>query len=438
MNSMRNGLVIFMVLACATLGAQDPDYVLSLPSIDALSGANIELTVGFDNTGTEIQGFSYGVCHDPAALTLLDATADGTTTATSGENGDEPSFLSIGVLAGGWNMGVVFDLFGNANLPTGTGYTLGTGIYTVDAAPDTSTVVSFCNTLGDPPVETVIVVDGASIEPTQISGTVTILAAPPPFTFSAADSSVDYSPDDGAASFSVLLSIVEGAENPGFPNDTQGFSMGIACDPNLLTPVDILPYGVVAEIDGGDGPGFFGPSVLPDALTCGVVYDLFGEVLIPMATETEVIECFYDTNAGTLTGNEDGASTTLGWSDDEGSPPVANVVVVGGSSFGTIWVDGNVDLNAVVEIAFSRGDANGDGIINIADGIWILYELFLSGPSTGCENAADVNGDGNYDESDAVFVFNYRFLGGPPPAAPFPGCGLIGNPDGCTSYNGCP
>ena len=115
------------------------------------------------------------------------------------------------------------------------------------------------------------------------------------------------------------------------------------------------------------------------------------------------------------------------------------MVVVDGGSFDTVWVDSNVDLTAVVEISFSRGDANGDGITNVADGIWILYELFIPGsPTSNCQNAGDVNGDGDYDQSDAVYIFNYRFQGGPPPSSPFPGCGLIGNPEGCEAYNSCP
>lgn len=437
MNIVRIGLVTFMVLTAFSVGAQDPNYVLSLPSTDALSGASIDTVVGFESTGDNVAGFSYGVCHDSAALVVNSATEEGTDTATI-NNGGAPGFISVSIFDGGWTMGVVVDLFGAAFVEPGS-YTLGTANYSVDGDPDTSTDLCFCDSLGSPAVETIVVVSGAGVVPVQNCGTVTILAAPPPFTFTAGSASVDYSPDDGAGSFQVQMSIVESPDSPGFPNDTQGFSMGIASDPTLLTPIDIQPYGVIADIGGGDGPGFFGPSVLPGALTCGVVYDLFGGVLIPMDSDTEVVQCSYETNAGTLTGNEDGATTSLDWSDAEGSPAVANVVVVDGGSFGTVWVNGTVDLNAVVEIAFSRGDANGDGITNVADGVWILYELFIPGsPTSTCQNAGDVNGDGDYDQSDAVYIFNYRFLGGPPPSSPFPGCGLVGNPDGCTAYNGCP
>ncbi len=41
----------------------------------------------------------------------------------------------------------------------------------------------------------------------------------------------------------------------------------------------------------------------------------------------------------------------------------------------------------------------------------------------------EANGDGRVDISDGIYLFNYLFLGGPEPAAPFPECGEE-EPDG--------
>ena len=93
------------------------------------------------------------------------------------------------------------------------------------------------------------------------------------------------------------------------------------------------------------------------------------------------------------------------------------------------------DLEQCETTPFIRGDVNADNKVNIADGVWIIYELFLNGPQTTCPIAMDANGDGSGDVGDAVYVLNYRFLDGPPPAAPFPDCGQDADqePEDCAS-----
>lgn len=88
---------------------------------------------------------------------------------------------------------------------------------------------------------------------------------------------------------------------------------------------------------------------------------------------------------------------------------------------------------------FVRGNADGEGDIDITDAVFLLNHLFLSGVAPGCLDAADANDDGELDLSDAVFSLNFQFLGGIPPASPFPGCGIDGWIDGldCGSYPGC-
>ena len=54
-------------------------------------------------------------------------------------------------------------------------------------------------------------------------------------------------------------------------------------------------------------------------------------------------------------------------------PPSYNVVIVGGQSRTPVQEDGTV--TAIVEV-FSRGDCNGDGIVNIADPIFTGAYLF--------------------------------------------------------------
>lgn len=89
---------------------------------------------------------------------------------------------------------------------------------------------------------------------------------------------------------------------------------------------------------------------------------------------------------------------------------------------------------------YRRGDANGDGAINIADAVYLLGFLFPIGTPNvlNCQDAADANTDGTINIADAVAVLGALF-GSPaqPLAAPYPDCGaapLIG----CDMYTNCP
>jgi len=120
-------------------------------------------------------------------------------------------------------------------------------------------------------------------------------------------------------------------------------------------------------------------------------------------------------------------------------PPVANVVVVGGASLQANFDDGVVTF--VEDPEFRRSDTNADGLFNIADGIWLLNDLFGGGPTTrtDCAAANDCNGDDAIDAADAIYVFNASLLDGPLPPAPFPDCGSEPNPAAtldCPSYGG--
>lgn len=73
---------------------------------------------------------------------------------------------------------------------------------------------------------------------------------------------------------------------------------------------------------------------------------------------------------------------------------------------------------------FRRGDANGDGSVDVADAVAILRTLYFQGSGFPCADAADANDDGSANISDAVFALRYLFLAGPAPPAPGPGaCG---------------
>ena len=69
-------------------------------------------------------------------------------------------------------------------------------------------------------------------------------------------------------------------------------------------------------------------------------------------------------------------------------------------------------------IIYSRGDANGDGVIDIADVVYLINYLFIDGPAPDPLDAGDANCDGTVDIADVVYLINYLFIDGPPPGCP--------------------
>jgi len=74
-----------------------------------------------------------------------------------------------------------------------------------------------------------------------------------------------------------------------------------------------------------------------------------------------------------------------------------------------------------------RGEANGDGRIDLADPLWILMYLFADG-DIACETVADIDDDGRLDLGDPIRLLSYIF-GGAPPAEPFVSPGHDPTPD---------
>jgi hypothetical protein len=64
------------------------------------------------------------------------------------------------------------------------------------------------------------------------------------------------------------------------------------------------------------------------------------------------------------------------------------------------------------------GDANGDGVIDIADVVYLINYLFGGGPAPEPLEVGDANCDGVVDIADVVYLINYLFTGGPSPDCP--------------------
>jgi len=68
----------------------------------------------------------------------------------------------------------------------------------------------------------------------------------------------------------------------------------------------------------------------------------------------------------------------------------------------------------VLSVGFIRGEANGDGAMDITDAVFVLSYLFLGGTQPSCMDAADSNDDGTVDIADPTAILSTLFLGGSP------------------------
>ena len=110
-------------------------------------------------------------------------------------------------------------------------------------------------------------------------------------------------------------------------------------------------------------------------------------------------------------------SSRLGW-------VVADTFIRGigcGTSYSKIPRSATGDPNSfevcfnVQTSPFLCGDANGDGVIDVGDVVYLVNYLFKNGPAPIPLQAGDVTRDGVVAVGDVVYLINYLFKNGPPP-----------------------
>jgi hypothetical protein len=67
----------------------------------------------------------------------------------------------------------------------------------------------------------------------------------------------------------------------------------------------------------------------------------------------------------------------------------------------------------------ARGDSNNDGVITLADAIYVTQYLFARGPAPVPNfDSGDANCNGRVEPTDAVVIVNYVVRAGKRPACP--------------------
>jgi len=464
----------FFGLSGAVFAATGADFGLKivLDKADAGTTATVGGQVTLTTAVEGVQGWSFGVLleADPgvtASITRVARAAD----VEAVKDGDPADFNTTsyftaadlankagdcepaceGIEAVGFTQGVVIDFMQKVSLPAVEDF----GLVDFQVAENASGLepnasgqvrLNFTNELGTPAVTTVLVHGGASIPPeAQEGGTLTVTnipcAPPAPFTIEIEGGS---GATDAEVQSAVKLNFNADGSTEG--QEVQGWSYAICLqDPAKLGIIDATTDGTdTGTVKDGDPPDFDTVTVYPDeGITHGVVIDFRAGVTVPAQNGWLDMLVTYQIRMDT-----DGDVTYVTPCNKRlGSPPVANVMVIGGSSIPASVFEGTdpaapeggcCDPNIcnipgefvfVPGVKVIPGDANGDGRLDIADGIYILNWLFRGGPPLPCEKAGDANGDCVLDSSDAVYIIEYQFLDGPPPVYGV-GCQLL-TPDVC-------
>ena len=444
MQLLTGGLVLLILTTFPALasGMGDGSYTMSFTGGAAPQGALVSVSFSFTHDApTGVQGFSFGVCHDDSVLThepagpssTFDYVADWAPAVEQLKEGGPPDFFQQNEESGGWTVGCVI-CFTSCDVLAGGTYEFGTSTYRLNGPVGTITSVGLCNTLGSPPVTSVAVVQGGSMMMESVDGSIEILEQPPIlFQFTAPEKRVNYDPADGDSSFTAVLTITEDSSNPTYPTSTQGFSMSISTDTTYVTPTGANVTGAVQSLN----PAFAQAQLTPDGWTMGVVYAFQLPVYLEFPGETDAIELSGSTVPSVLIGDDVGLTIPLHW-ESLGIPPIHNVVTVNNGSLTPLLADGHLELNPQAIKDYKRGDSNGDGIVNVADAIWSLQEIFNGGTPGTCFDSKNSNGDTLYDIGDPIFLIAYIFSGGSPPPNPGPvDCGNDGEPQLCEIYDAC-
>ena len=374
-------------------------FQFSLTGGAGAAGDSFTSSALLDNAGGgDIQGWSFGVCSNPADLTV-DAANSGADTETA-KNGGPVDFNQISTFAEGATQGVVLCFTGCAVIGDTSGFEMVTIDYTIAGSSDTN--IDYCDSLGAPPVNTVVVVGGASLAPSTSGAVVDVIN---PNQLSASG---------GTAVLGDAASTTVTFNNVNYP-DIDAVQINLSYDNTILSPASVdadfaFETFLVQDFSGNGGE-----------IVMGGLADITPPLdgLIPSGAATDLF---------TVTWNTDAEGTSaLSFPQSAGTPSQDLLFVAGQSNVETpTLIDGS--LTVVNFNQFLRSDCNNDGTVNIADGVYGINYLFQGGAAPACNDACDSNDDGAIDAADMIYIFNYRFLEGPAPLAPFPSADLDPTP----------
>ena len=403
-------------------------------------GTTGDTRILLDNNLGDVQGFVTAVAHDPVGIFLEDITI-GVDTEIAGAE-----FTITNIYLDGGTLGVVLDFnspFEGQAIPAGVDLHIATYTYSCleeniyhegDPVPPagTSPITLVDGLLGTPALNNVIVIGGFSIEPQKQNGVFTCVPFPVPHEDTILCVETIFDEDTGNYAYHGQtgdLCFTYSDQD----DYIQGMTMTLCYDCDLTVGtewdyggsiveqvgVEYLAVQVDDNPDDGDGCEII-VAILLDALPPfeGQTLPQTGNNPENPETNSLLIGCLPVTVDDSAECEQD---QEIYWCDDingNGDVLLYNNVVINYESVQEYERCGT-SVFVVPEEKFQRGDCNSDDKVDLADSATILANLF-SGLDILCPDACDANDDGVLNMADSVFVLNWLFKFGEIPPAPGP------------------
>ncbi len=358
----------------------------------------------------EVFSISAIVSYDPSVVSHPRVDLTGTATAdwefTSWENHRDRALVTFSSLAD------FLPPFEARALAPGENQSVLRLVFAIPStAPAGDSLLAFVDEIDQPRLRTEVVVHGTSVVPEWTDGVLHVIGPEPPSA--------------EVGSFSVGAA----ATSPGGETRLPLHAVTLVEAEGLTVVGDYdSPFLELLDVDvgqslAGNSSDFVAPTIDAERgqFLLSVLFDLpplEGKALPP--GDHLLASLVFRVKPGTPEG-----SYPVRLTDGLGAPPRSNFLVSNGENQrprlenGALEVrSGETDEPAAV---FLRGDANGNGKLEISDAIYLLSWQVREGPPPPCLDAADTDDDGLITRADANLVLGY-LIGGleTPPAPPFP------------------
>ena len=107
-----------------------------------------------------------------------------------------------------------------------------------------------------------------------------------------------------------------------------------------------------------------------------------------------------------------------GYTDANGDVILNPAPTTVGTLMVTVTKRNYIPYQTVTTMDYVCGDITGDGVVNIADVVFLVYYLYKGYPPPDPPEIADCNADGVVNVADIVCLVNYLYKGGYPPGSP--------------------
>jgi hypothetical protein len=112
---------------------------------------------------------------------------------------------------------------------------------------------------------------------------------------------------------------------------------------------------------------------------------------------------------------KDGEVFETGYSDASGQVTLYPSPLTTGFLDLTVTAHNHLPYRDVIEVGQAKGDANGDGQVDLGDVVFLVNYLYHGGAAPNPADIGDVNCDATTNLGDVVYLLNYLYHGGPAP-----------------------